>query len=101
MEKTALGIYQSSKCPFKLNINLTCRNGLNNLFELENPLMEYIPDKEVKTCSDLDCEETQICLCSFCSCCSVCVTKCQCSMATIDPNEKLAEMLGFGDDSYR
>ena len=77
------------------------RKGLNGLFELKDPLVEYAPATETKVCEDLDCQETDMCLCSLCTCCSVCLAKCGCPAAQLDPNLKLAEILGFGDDNYR
>ena len=79
----------------------TFRVGLNDLFELKNPLVEYIPNRETRLCADLDCQDSQVCLCSLCVCCSVCVARCGCPAAQTDPNSKLAELLGFGDDAYR
>ena len=77
------------------------RAGLNALFELKNPLVEYTPVRETKICADLNCSEKQACLCSLCSCCSVCSSQCSCPEAESDPNQKIAELLGFGDDKYR
>ena len=77
------------------------RAGLNVLFELKNPLVEYSPNTNVKVCADLDCMEKKACWCSLCSCCSVCSSKCSCSEAITEPNKKLAELLGFGDSLYR
>ena len=77
------------------------RAGLNAIFELKNPLVEYTPNKEDKVCSDLECVEKQACWCSLCVCCSVCCSKCTCSEAKSDPNQKLEELLGFGDEKYR
>ena len=39
--------------------------------------------------------------CSACVCCSVCSEQCHCPMAESDPNEKMAQILGFGDCNYR
>ena len=62
--------------------------------------MEYRPNIETRLCGDLDCEETEACLCSLCLCCTVCVAKCSCAVAQTDPDKKLAELLGFGDANY-
>ena len=77
------------------------RTGLNGLFELKNPLVEYTPNIEVKDCADLDWVEMHACLCSLCACCSVCSSKCTCSEVKSDPNQKLQELLGFGDEKFR
>ena len=71
------------------------------MFELKNPLVEYTLAKEIKICANLDCEGNQACLCSLCMCCSVCTSKCDCPQAQLDPNQKLLELLGLGDDMYR
>ena len=54
-----------------------------------------------KICEDLDCENDQMCSCSMCVCCSACSALCECQMATRDPNQKMADILGFGDSAYR
>ena len=92
---------QDSKDNQLLKLHSTNRTGLNSLFELKNPLVEYTIDRETKNCADLSCQERQACLCSLCSCCSVCSGRCDCPQATLDPNKKLAELLGFGDEKYR
>ena len=42
-----------------------------------------------------------MCLCSLCSCCSVCTSKCTCPVAQTDPNLKINELLGLGDEKYK
>ena len=71
------------------------------LFAVENPLMDYTADNETNVCEDMECEKNQKCSCSKCLCCSVCSALCGCPMATEDPNKKMAEILGFGDFSYK
>ena len=71
------------------------------MFELQHPLVEYPSNPETKDCADLECEEIQLCLCSLCSCCSVCTSKCSCPSAQTDPDQKVAELLGLGDEKYR
>ena len=74
---------------------------MNDLFALNNALVEYTTDQETKICEDLDCENDQMCSCSMCVCCSACSALCECQMATRDPNKKMADILGFGDSAYR
>ena len=82
-------------------IFISCRKGLNSLFELKNPLVEYSPTTETRHCADLECESIGSCLCALCSCCTVCLAKCSCLAAKQNPDEKLADILGFGDAMYR
>ena len=74
---------------------------MNNLFALENPLMDYTSTKTTKVCEELDCLNDQKCSCSNCLCCTICSTNCDCPAATQDPDKKVAEILGFGDWAYR
>ena len=79
----------------------TYRAGMNTLFALDNPLVDYTSEQETRKCSDLDCEIVEKCSCSKCLCCSVCAATCDCPVATKEPNKKMAEILGFGDWAYR
>ena len=77
------------------------RDGMNYLFALENPLVDYTSPKDIKNCQELECVKGLMCSCSNCLCCTVCSAKCDCPASTKDPNKKIAEILGFGDWAYR
>ena len=63
--------------------------------------VEYTAEAVPRHCSEIHCEENELCTCSLCLCCSVCASGCPCPLATTDPNKKLAQLLGFGDANYR
>ena len=62
--------------------------------------VDYTVDATEKNCEDLDCEEKQACFCSDCVCCSICSAQCECPVAVRDPDQKMAQILGFGDTNY-
>ena len=94
----------------------TCiRKGLNNLFTVRNPyrmcktlgtvthspiLGVYTVPAAERVCSE-DCKQEKQCNCSSCICCSVCSEACSCPWSLVDPDEKLAEILGLASGDYR
>ena len=74
---------------------------MNTLFALKDPLVVYATSADKKICKDLDCANSGKCTCSECLCCTVCASQCTCSEATLDADQKVAEILGFGDWAYR
>ena len=74
---------------------------MNDLFIIKNPYKSYASNRVEQPCSSLDCESLKVCKCSLCTCCSVCADQCSCPYTLIDQNEKVASILGFGDDNYR
>ena len=60
--------------------------------------VDYTETMDPETC-DLECDEG--CRCQLCVCCSVCSEQCKCSSNILDLNEKMQNILGFGDENYR
>ena len=88
---------------------LTFRKGINKLFTINNfeinlytismYSVEYTVEKEGKSCRELNCKD--ICACNLCLCCSVCTENCDCPVSINEPNGKMSNLLGFGDENYR
>ena len=77
------------------------RKGLNQMFVLKNPFIDYTKPDAVKSCDYQECESKGVCQCSYCSCCSFCSDKCECQFSIHDPAKMVETILGFGDERYR
>ena len=64
-------------------------------------LVHYTDDQtQTRQCS-AECAAKEACCCCKCFCCTNCADKCYCDWAIRDYNEKLANLLGFGDVNYK
>ena len=77
------------------------RKGLNQMFVLEKPFIDYTKPDVIKHCDFKYCEDMGACQCSACKCCSSCSDKCQCQLSIHDDTRMVERILGFGDDRYR
>ena len=77
------------------------REGMNSLFRLANPLVDYSEPSVIVDCDVAACEISQTCKCSSCRCCSNCNTSCSCSFSVSEHNEVMEAILGLGDASYK
>ena len=76
------------------------RKNKKGIIKLLNHLVDYSVATEVSMCVSQTCLVDGMCSCSACLCCSVCSDKCLCPAASADPNLRLAQLLGFGDEEY-
>ena len=60
-------------------------------------LVDYTEPRNERLCN-LECAE--FCCCHLCSCCSVCMEKCNCPSSTSDATKKMETILRLGDPSY-
>ena len=77
------------------------RKGLNQMFVLEKPFIDYTKPDVIKHCDFKCCEDMGACQCSACKCYSSCSDKCQCQFSIHDDARMVERILGLGDDSYR
>ena len=69
-----------------------------------NTVSFYLVEYTVETTEDNNCEELKckdVCTCRLCICGSVYSEICECPVSIKEPNEKMAQLLGLGDDNYR
>ena len=99
------------------SIFLVFRAGINDIFQLKNPLgrsykfwlwitineyvitATYSNEKVSLPCGE-ECLLSGACVCALCSCCSNCTLGCSCKMALFE-NKKMEQVLGLGDETYR
>ena len=81
--------------------NECLREGMNGLFKLTNPLVDYSESPAIVNCEVAECEFNQNCQCSSCCCCSNCNSYCSCQFSVSEYNEVMEKILGLGDASYK